>query len=80
MVRAVFPGTFDPIHFGHIDIARRASKLFDELVVAVYDRPIKNLLFSPEERIQQVTHAFKDDKKIKVVAYRGLTVALCRKN
>ena len=46
MVRAVFPGTFDPIHFGHIDIARRASKLFDEVVVAVYDLPLKNLVFS----------------------------------
>jgi len=47
MVRALFPGTFDPIHLGHVDIATRASKIFDEVVVAVYDRPLKNLLFSP---------------------------------
>ena len=63
MVRAVYPGSFDPIHFGHIDIARRAACLFDELVIAVYDRPVKNLLFSPEERIAQVTEAFKNDRR-----------------
>jgi pantetheine-phosphate adenylyltransferase len=79
MVRAVYPGSFDPIHFGHIDIAQRAACLFDELVVAVYDRPVKNLLFSAEERIAQVTEAFKNDKKIRVVGYRTLTVAFCRK-
>mgnify|MGYP003961729137 CR=1 FL=1 len=51
MVRAFFPGTFDPIHYGHVDIAKRAVRLFDELIVAVYDRPLKSLLFSPEERL-----------------------------
>jgi pantetheine-phosphate adenylyltransferase len=76
MVKAIFPGTFDPIHFGHIDIAQRASRLFDQLVVAVYDRPLKNLLFSPEERIEMVNKAF-DDPKIVVMGYSGLTVELC---
>ncbi len=47
MVRAVFPGTFDPIHNGHIDIALRARSLFDELIVAVYDKPLKTLVFPP---------------------------------
>ena len=42
MVRALFPGTFDPIHYGHMDIANRASKLFDEVVMAVYDKPLKD--------------------------------------
>jgi pantetheine-phosphate adenylyltransferase len=79
MVRAVFPGTFDPIHYGHIDIARRASKLFDELIVAVYDRPLKNLIFSPDERIGLVQNAFSGDAKIKVVGYQGLTIEFCRK-
>lgn len=79
MVRAVYPGTFDPIHFGHIDIAHRAAMLFDELIVAVYDRPIKDLLFTSEERLAQVSEAFKGDKKIKVVLYKGLTVSYCRK-
>lgn len=74
MVRAMFPGTFDPIHYGHIDIATRATKLFDELVLAVYDKPLKTLLFTPEERIQLVTRAFKDNPKIRVVGYSGLTV------
>ena len=74
MVRAMFPGTFDPIHYGHIDIATRATKLFDELVLAVYDKPLKSLLFTPDERIELVKHAFKDNPKIRVVGYSGLTV------
>jgi pantetheine-phosphate adenylyltransferase len=76
MVKAIFPGTFDPIHFGHIDIAQRASRLFDLVVVAVYDRPLKNLLFSPEERIKLVQKSFKNPKII-VMGYSGLTVELC---
>ncbi|MBP7228486.1 MAG: pantetheine-phosphate adenylyltransferase [Longilinea sp.] len=75
MVKALFPGTFDPIHYGHIDIARRAARLFDQLVVAVYDRPLKNLLFSPEERIRLTTQSFADDGNIEVVGYSGLTVS-----
>jgi len=78
MVKAVFPGTFDPIHYGHIDIARRAARLFDELVIAVYDRPLKSLMFLPEERIALVTEALKDQPKIHVVGYSGLTVDFCR--
>jgi pantetheine-phosphate adenylyltransferase len=78
MVRALFPGTFDPIHYGHIDIATRAARLFDELVVAVYDRPLKSLLFLPEERIALVSQAMKDVPKICVVGYRGMTVEFCR--
>ncbi|MFH1634959.1 MAG: pantetheine-phosphate adenylyltransferase [Chloroflexota bacterium] len=78
MIRAVFPGTFDPIHCGHIDIAKRATRLFDELIVAVYDRPLKSLLFSPETRIQLAVEAFDGDGKIKVVGYGGLTVDFCR--
>jgi pantetheine-phosphate adenylyltransferase len=79
MIRAVFPGTFDPIHYGHIDIARRAAKLFDELVVAVYDIPLKNLLFSPAERLRMVQSVFEHDSKIRVMGYSGLTVEFCRK-
>ncbi len=60
MVKAVFPGTFDPIHYGHMDIAIRASHLFDEVVVAVYDKPLKNLVFTPEERLSFVRKAFED--------------------
>lgn len=78
MIKAVFPGSFDPIHNGHIDIARRASKLVDELVIAVYDKPLKNFLFSPEERIAMVKNEFLQDRNILVTGYSGLTVHFCR--
>src|SRR5687768_12589020 len=79
MVRALFPGTFDPIHYGHIDIAERAARLFDEVIMAVYDKPLKSLMFSPEERMSLVSEAFKENPKIKVTGYSGLTVDFCRK-
>jgi pantetheine-phosphate adenylyltransferase len=78
MVRALFPGTFDPIHYGHIDIATRATRLFDEVVVAVYDRPLKSLLFLPDERIALVTQALQDQPRIRIVSYSGMTIDFCR--
>jgi pantetheine-phosphate adenylyltransferase len=78
MVRALFPGTFDPIHYGHIDIAERAVRLFDEVIVAVYDKPLKSLLFTPESRIDLVRQSFANQPKIKVVGYSGLTVEFCK--
>ncbi len=78
-IRALLPGTFDPIHNGHIDIACRAARIFGEVVVGVYDRPLKSLLFTPEERINLVQKAFDDNPKIKVVGFSGLTVEFCRK-
>ena len=78
MVRAVFPGTFDPIHYGHVDIAMRAASLFEEVVVAVYDKPLKNLLFSPEQRINLVKEVLKSESRITVLGYSGLTVNLAR--
>lgn len=78
-VRALFPGTFDPIHHGHIDIAKRAAMLFEEVVVAVYDRPLKSLVFSPEERISLAERALSDVHNIRVTGYRGLTIDYCRK-
>lgn len=78
MVRALFPGTFDPIHYGHIDIATRATRVFDEVVMAVYDKPLKSLMFSPEERMALVNEAFRDNPKIKVKGYSGLTVEFAR--
>ncbi len=71
---AVYPGSFDPIHNGHIDIALRAARIFDEVIVAVYDMPKKRLLFSVEERIGMVEEALQDFGNIKVAQFSGLTV------
>lgn len=77
MVKAVFPGTFDPIHFGHMDVAHRAARFFDEVIVAVYDRPLKNLLFTPQDRISLVQQTFQDSPGIRVTGYSGLTIDFC---
>jgi pantetheine-phosphate adenylyltransferase len=76
-VIACFPGTFDPIHYGHLDIARRAARLFEKVVIAVYDRPMKSLIFPPEERISLARQTIAGDPKISVVGYSGLTVDFC---
>lgn len=78
MPTALFPGTFDPIHYGHIDIARRVSGLFDQLFVAVYDLPLKNLVFSTEQRFELANRALGDIEGITVTTYSGLTVDYCR--
>jgi pantetheine-phosphate adenylyltransferase len=71
---AVYPGSFDPIHFGHMDITHRAAALFDQLVVAVYCHPQKPLLFSAEERVSLAKAVLSEYSNVKVVAYSGLTV------
>ncbi len=78
MIRAVVPGTFDPIHKGHMDIILRATHLFDEVIVAVYDRPLKSLLFSPEERIELVKLSFPENPQVAVMGFSGLTVEFCQ--
>jgi pantetheine-phosphate adenylyltransferase len=78
MVRAIFPGTFDPVHYGHIDIAKRAARLFDRVIIAVYDRPLKSLIFSPEERLALVNESFRGCPNIEVAGYSGMTVDFCR--
>ncbi|MBI3914353.1 MAG: pantetheine-phosphate adenylyltransferase [Chloroflexi bacterium] len=79
MTIAIYPGSFDPIHYGHIDIARRAAQLFDKLIWAVYDRPLKNLLFNAEERIAFMREGAKGVPNLEVVTYSGLTVELARR-
>jgi pantetheine-phosphate adenylyltransferase len=75
---AVYPGSFDPIHYGHIDIAKRAARIFDTLIWAAYDRPLKNLMFTTEERIALMREAAKDMPNIQVMPYHGLTVEFAR--
>ncbi len=79
MKTVLFPGTFDPIHYGHLDIAKRSAKLFDLVVIAVYDKPIKSLLFDPETRMALVREAVVGVEGIQVVGYSGLTVAFAKK-
>ncbi|MSQ26672.1 MAG: pantetheine-phosphate adenylyltransferase [Dehalococcoidia bacterium] len=77
MVRAIYPGSFDPLTLGHLDIAVRASKLFDEVIVAVYDAPPKRLLFETEERMALWREALPPGvTNVSVVPYKGLTVDL----
>lgn len=78
MKRAIFPGSFDPITLGHYDIIKRGVKLFDEVVVAIGINAEKNYMFSLEERKQFIEAAFKDQPKVKVVTYQGLTVDFCK--
>ncbi|HNZ14910.1 MAG TPA: pantetheine-phosphate adenylyltransferase [Anaerolineaceae bacterium] len=74
MTKVVFPGSFDPIHYGHIDIATRAAKLFDEVVIAVYDRPLKSLFLNPATRITLTKEALAHLENVSVMGYSGLTV------
>jgi len=78
LITGLYPGSFDPTHYGHIDIAKRAAKLFDKLIWAVYDRPLKNLLFTTEERLAFMREAAKETPNIEVVPYHGLTVEFAR--
>ncbi len=78
MTIAVYPGAFDPVTNGHIDIAVRASKLFEKLVIGVFDRPSKNLLFSTEERVHMARTAVAGMPGIEVRSYIGLTVDFAR--
>jgi len=75
---AIYPGSFDPIHRGHMDIAQRAAGLFDKVVVAVYAEPSKALLFSVEERVTLAQRVLADIPNVEVRAYSGLTVALAQ--
>ena len=81
---AIYPGTFDPITFGHIDVIKKGIKLFDKLIVAVSEGGDKNHLFSTEERINLVKNSIYKDtkissKKIQVIKFSSLTTTLCKK-
>lgn len=79
MRKAIFPGSFDPITLGHEDIIKRAIPLFDEIVIAIGVNAEKKYMFSLEERKQFIEETFKNESKISVVTYKGLTIDLCKK-
>jgi pantetheine-phosphate adenylyltransferase len=79
MKKAVFPGSFDPITLGHVDIINRALSLFDEIIIAIGVNAVKKCMFSLDDRLYHIQETFKDESKIKVVSYSGLTVDLCKK-
>ena len=78
MRRAVFPGSFDPITLGHYDIIERGLTLFDEVILAIGINSEKKYMFSLEDRKKFIEDAFKNEPKIKVMTYKGLTVDFCR--
>lgn len=74
----LFPGTFDPITKGHVDIIQRAVPLFDRLIIGVGKNTNKQPMFAAEQRVSWIAEIFKDDPKIEVVAYEGLTIDFCK--
>lgn len=79
MKKAIFPGSFDPITNGHYDIIKRGVSLFDEVIVAIGVNAEKKYMFSLEERKRFIEEAFKDEPKVRVITYSGLTIDLCKK-
>ena len=73
-VRAIFPGSFDPITNGHLDVVNRGMKLFDELIIAVGRSPVKNQLFTPEERVEMIAELIADRPRVVVESFEGLMV------
>ena len=79
MTIAIYPGSFDPITNGHLDIASRAAKLFEKLIIGVYDDPGKNVLFTTEERVELVRQAIANLPNVEVESYSGLTTDFAKK-
>ena len=79
VVRAIFPGTFDPITNGHLDVINRSIKLFDELIIAVGTSPVKNTLFTPQQRVEMIAELIVDMPGVFVESFDGLTVEYAAK-
>lgn len=79
MRKAIFPGSFDPITLGHYDIIKRALPLFDEIVIAIGINAEKKYMFSLEDRKKFIEDSFKNEPKVSVISYEGLTIDLCHK-
>ena len=78
MTLAIYPGSFDPITNGHLDIATRAAKLFDKLIIGVYDTPSKHLIFTTKERMEMVRQAIADLPNVEVTCYSVLTIEFAK--
>ena len=78
MAKAFYPGSFDPAHNGHIDVAKRASRLFDQVVVGVYQAPPKVLMFDTEERVELFQESLKGINNVEVVEFTGLAPTVAR--
>ncbi|MFB1027276.1 MAG: pantetheine-phosphate adenylyltransferase, partial [Flavobacteriaceae bacterium] len=78
MKKAIFPGSFDPITLGHVDIINRGVTLFDEVIIAIGENSSKDYMFSLDERIAFIERAFKDNPKVRVMSYSGLTIEFCK--
>ncbi len=78
MSTAVYPGSFDPVTNGHIDIIRRASKMFDHLIIAVLKNNTKTPLFTIEERVRMIREVTEDIQNVEVESFDGLTIEYCR--
>lgn len=79
MKTAVFPGSFDPLHKGHIEIINKAVNIFDKVIVAIGDNSTKLYMFNLDERLSSIKKIFEGNTKVEVKTYRGLTVDFCKK-
>lgn len=79
MTIAIYPGSFDPITNGHLDVAQRAARVFDKVIIGVYDTPEKKLMFNPSERVEMARLAVKNIPNVEVQPYSGLTVDFAHK-
>lgn len=80
MIRVLYPGSFDPITYGHINIIEQTCDLFDEIIVAVMHNPRKSGMFTPDERVKLIADLYKNNPKIKVVSSDGATIDLALEN
>ncbi len=79
-MKAIYPGSFDPITNGHVDIIQRGFEIFDKIVVSVLENPVKSPLFPVGERVEMIRQIFKHEKKVEVKSFQGLLVEFARRN
>ena len=80
MKKAIFPGSFDPLTLGHLDIIKRSIPLFDEIIIAIGVNADKKYMFSLEDRKRFIEETFQDEPSVSVITYEGLTIDLCKKH